>query len=124
MRYILLIGAAFNVSGGLAILLSMWVKIPYGVKLPRAESIAPADYVQYRMFTAGAAFVFGALYYYLYKNPVYAMPFLVFGMALKYWAFLSSLVAYRRYRLPMDGLVAFGVSNLIVAILFSVYLLA
>ncbi len=97
---------------------------PGGPKYELEFEIAPADYVQYRMFTAGAAFVFGALYYYLYKNPVYAMPFLVFGMALKYRAFLSTLVAYRRYRLPRDGLVAFGVSNLIVAILFSVHLLA
>ena len=34
----------------------------------------------------GAAAVFGSLYLYLYFHPAFAIPFLVFGAALKTWA--------------------------------------
>ena len=47
----------------------------------------------------------------------------VFGMALKYWAFSASFIAYRKYRLPKTIFFNFGCSNLLVAILFSCYLL-
>ena len=123
MRYILLAAAVYNVSGSSIILLSMWVRMPFGVELPPAGAISPPDYAQYRLFTVGAAYVFGGIYYYLYLHPQYAVPFLVFGMALKYWAFISSLVAHLRYGLPREGLLFFGVSNLVFAVLFSAYLL-
>jgi hypothetical protein len=125
VRHILLVGALFNLVGGLGILLSMRMKLPLGfAELPPDGRSAPPDYVQFRVFTAGAAFTFSAMYYYLYRNPEYAMPFLLFGTALKYWAFLASLFAHVRHGLPRGGLIAFGVSNLCVALLFTLYLLA
>lgn len=124
MKYILLAGSIFNIIGGCNILLSIIVRFPYGfARIPCADEIVPPDYMQYRLFTAGTALTFGAMYYYLYRNPEYAFPFLIFGMCLKYWAFLSGMFAYYRYRLPKDCLISFGVSNLIVAVLFSIYLL-
>ena len=125
MNIILLIGAGLNIIGGGAILLSMVAALPYSFPvLPSSEKINPPDYVLFRLFTAGTAFTFASLYIYLYIHPEYAMPFLIFGMALKYWAFAASLVAYIRYRLPGDILINFGFSNLAVALLFSYYVIS
>ncbi len=124
MNTILLIGAGLNLFGGLAILLSMLIKLPYSFPvLPAADKINPPDYVLFRLFTAGTAFTFASMYIYLFFHPEYAMPFLIFGMALKYWAFAASLVSFILYRLPKDVLINFGFSNLAVAILFSYYLI-
>ena len=117
MEYILLGGAIFNFVGG-AIILAKFVT------LSEAQKGNPSDYAQYRLFTAGAAFTFGAIYFYLFQNPQYAMPFLVFGMCLKFWAFLVSLFAYVRCGLSLNDLFSFGISNLIVGGLFAIYLLA
>lgn len=123
MKYILLIGAALNLIGGTGILFSMWIKLPFTFPiLPSAKEINPPDYVLYRLFTVGTAFVFGSMYIYLYHHSEYAMPFLIFGMALKYWAFLASLFAYLLFKMPKDIMINFGFTNLVVAILFSYFL--
>jgi len=116
MHYILLAGAIFNFLGGVNILVSF-------ARLPSSQEMKPSDYPQYRLFTAGTAFTFSALYFYLFQNPQYAMPFLIFGMSLKFWAFVVSLFTYGRYGLSSKDLVGFGVSNLVVGVLFAVYLL-
>ncbi len=125
MDIILLIGAGLNLFGGCAIVLSMLVKLPYSFPvLPATEKINPPDYVLFRLFTAGTAFTFTSMYVYLFFNPEYAMPFLIFGMALKYWAFIASIVSFMLFKLPKDVLINFGFSNLAVALLFSYYLIA
>jgi hypothetical protein len=119
MEYILLGGAIFNFIGGVNIILLF-------AKLSSEQKANPPDYAQYRLFTAGAAFTFSGIYFYLFLNPHYAMPFLLFGIFLKSWAFLVSFLAYKWYGLPARGPLgfgAFGVCNLIFAILFVVYLL-
>jgi hypothetical protein len=123
--YILAVGAALNFYGGVSLILSLFVTLPLGFpRLPAAREINPPDYLLYRLFTAGTAFAFGSMYVYLFMHPRYALPFLVFGTALKYWAFAASLAAYLRSSLPRDILVTFGVSNLLVALLFSYYLIS
>lgn len=123
MKVILLIGAVVNALGGISILSSMFSTVPYSFpKLPARSAINPNDYLLHRLFTAGTAFCFGSLYLYLYIHPEYAFPFLIFGMALKYWAFLSSLIAYVKSDLPVHLFVSFGLLNLIIALMFSVYL--
>lgn len=125
MEWILLLGSIFNIVGGIGLLVSVVIKFPYGFpEISSPNEIIPRDYMQYRLFTAGTAFTFGALYFYLYRNPEYAVPFLLFGMFLKYWAFISSLIARYRYDLPMDVFISFGCSNVCVGVLFSIYLLA
>lgn len=124
MRTILLIGSAVNCIGGISIILSMFIPMPFCFpKLPAADAINPDDYLLYRLFTAGTAFCFSSMYLYLYFYPEFAFPFLVFGMALKYWAFMASVIAYIKSSLPVSILVNFGVTNLCVAVLFSVYLI-
>ncbi len=117
MQYILLAGAVFNSIGGISIFALF-------AKLTPSQRAHPPDYALYRLFTGGTAFTFSALYLYLFLNPQYAVPFLIFGMALKFWAFVVSLVAYGRYKLPKTDLFTFGVPNAILAILFALYLLA
>lgn len=124
MEYILLIGAGLNIFGGCGIIASIFREFPFSFPTVRDEAaLNPPDYMLFRLFTAGTAFCFGSMYVYLYFNQAYAVPFLYFGMALKYWAFFAALVASARYRLPKTILVNFGCSNLIVALLFTVYLL-
>jgi hypothetical protein len=125
VKSVLLVGAALNYVGSLSIVVSMVVPIPFGLPLIRgAGDIHPPDYVLLRLFTAGTAFCFGSMYVYLYLRPSYVVPFLLFGMSLKYWAFAASVIAYRLFRLPKSVLVNFGCTNLAVAVLFSAYLLS
>ncbi|MBI5115797.1 hypothetical protein HZA56_04945 [Candidatus Poribacteria bacterium] len=124
MKFVLIVGALLNLIGGVSIVVSMFVKVPRNFpKISEIGEVNPADYILFRLFTAGTAVCFGLMYIYLYLNPIYVIPFLFFGMAMKYWAFVVSLVAYTRYELPKDALVLFGFSNLVVAILFSMYLI-
>ncbi|MEW6347540.1 MAG: hypothetical protein AB1646_00630 [Thermodesulfobacteriota bacterium] len=116
MEYILLGGTILNSFGG-AIIIGLFARLS---PQQRAE---PPDYAQYRLFTAGAAFAFAAIYLYLFLHPEYAMPFLVFGMCLKFWAFVVSLFAYICYALPARDFISFGLSNFVFAVLFAVYLL-
>ena len=124
MRIVLLLGAVLNGIGGVSIVSSMFVSVPYSFpKLPSRDEINPSDYPLFRLFTAGTAFCFSALYMYLYVHPQYAFPFLIFGMMLKYWAFAVSLVAYIKYRVPIHVFIGFGCINFVFAVLFSWYLL-
>ncbi len=123
MKYILLIGAVMNFIGFAGMIISMWVKLPLSFPtLPSTEDMNPSDYVLHRLFSAGTVFTFGTMFMYLYYHPENAIPFLIFGMALKYWVFLASLVAYFRYKMPKDVVLCFGFPSLAVAILFSYYL--
>ncbi len=124
MDYILLIGSAVNMIGGIMIILSLFRPLPFSFPpLPPREAINPGDYLLFRLFTAGTAFSFGSLYLYLFWHTQFAFPFLIFGMALKYWAFLASLIAYFKTGLPVSVLLNFGMMNLLVALLFTAYLL-
>ena len=92
MDYILLIGAGFNFIGGVSIIGSIFIDYPFSFPSIRdAGAINPPDYMLFRLFTAGTAFCFGSMYMYLYRHPEYAVPFLYFGMALKYWAFFRAI---------------------------------
>jgi hypothetical protein len=124
MRIVLLLGAVLNGFGGVSIVWSMFASIPYSFEqLPNRDEINPSDYPLFRLFTAGTALCFSALYFYLYVHPQYTFPFLIFGMALKYWAFVVSLIAYVKFRVPKRVFIGFGCVNLMFAILFSSYLL-
>src|SRR3990172_5955080 len=123
MKSVLLVGACLNLVGGASIFLSQFVEYPLSFpRVPSPASTDPVDYMLYRLFTIGAAFTFGAIYIYLYLRPEYVHPFLFFGAALKYWAFTVSLIALVRYRLPVTVFLVFGVTNLVVAVLFTAYL--
>ncbi|PKN89296.1 MAG: hypothetical protein CVU51_00910 [Deltaproteobacteria bacterium HGW-Deltaproteobacteria-1] len=112
MDYILLAGAALNFTGSL----KMFREI---CKAPPLESDSE-EYLQLKLFVAGVAATFGSLYVYLFFNPALIVPILIFGAALKSWAFITSLVLYRMKLLRFKAFSEFGLSNGIVAVLFWV----
>lgn len=75
-----------------------------------------------KLFVAGTAAVFGSMYILLYTEQEHVVPFLIFGAALKTWAFILSVALYRSGRVSARQLVEFGLSNMVVAIGFWVYL--
>jgi hypothetical protein len=124
MKNILLIGAVMNFVGCIGMLLSMRFKLPFSFpSLPQTKDINPPDYVLHRLFSAGTVLIFGIMFVYLYYHSEYVMPFLIFGVALKLWVFIASLISYLIFKMPKDVLLCFGVPSLAIAMLFSYYLL-
>jgi small-conductance mechanosensitive channel len=112
VQAVLLAGVVLNGLGALQLL----------VGALKAPSELAGEHVQLKLFAAGTAAVFASMYGYLYLHPQYAQPFLVFGAALKTWAFVLTLVLYRRGRIELRAFLEFGVSNAIVAAAFWFYL--
>jgi hypothetical protein len=113
MSFVLLPGVALNWLGAVAMVAD--------VRREGPDARQPADYEQLKLFTAGTAATFGALYLYLFLVPADVIPFLIFGAALKTWAFVLSAALFLRRRLATGPFVAFGVTNLAVAVLFWLY---
>jgi len=116
MEYVLIAAALYNLVGALM----MWFKSPEYVQDMNA---IPLDYMQYRLFTGGTAFIFAAIYLYVFFVPELAVSLLVFGIALKLWSFISSLICYIKFDFPRAELLKVGVGNLVFALLFIVYLI-
>lgn len=116
MEYILIAAAIYNLIGAL----TMWFQTP---QLQTEADAIPSDYMQYRIFTGGTAFVFSLIYTYVFFIPEVAVPLLVFGIFLKIWSFISSLISYRKFNFPKEEFFKVGVGNLVFAVLFVVYLL-
>jgi hypothetical protein len=116
MEYILIAAAIYNLIGAL----TMWFQTP---QLQTEADAIPSDYMQYRIFTGGTAFVFSLIYTYVFFIPEVAVPLLVFGIVLKIWSFISSLISYRKFNFPKEEFFKVGVGNLVFAVLFVVYLL-
>jgi hypothetical protein len=110
MDYILLAGAALNFTGSLKMLKEIF-------KAQSSEA-DPEEYLQLKLFVTGVAATFGSLYVYLFFNPALIVPILIFGAALKSWAFITSLFLYCRKLLGFRAFSEFGLSNGIVAVLF------
>jgi hypothetical protein len=115
MQYILLIGVALNYLGAVKLLSTALRALP-------GSSGQSGEWLQFKLFTAGTAATFGSLYLYLYFQPLFATPFLIFGAALKSWAFVLSLLLYGRRRLGFAEFAEFGISNGLVAVLFWYYI--
>ncbi|GLQ31342.1 hypothetical protein [Litoribrevibacter albus] len=115
MEYVLIVAAVYNLIGAF----TMWFQ-----PVPESTSDAsmPFDYMQYRIFTGGTAFVFALIYLYVFYVPASAVPLLVFGIALKLWSFIASLISFKKYSFPKEEFLKVGVGNLVFAILFVLYL--
>ncbi|WP_250655886.1 hypothetical protein [Alkalimarinus coralli] len=116
MEFILIAAAIYNLIGAL----TMWFQAP---QLQANAGEVPPDYMQYRIFTGGTAFVFSLIYTYVFFVPEAAVPLLLFGIALKFWSFVSSLISYKKFNFPKEEFFKVGVGNLFFAVLFVVYLL-
>lgn len=111
MSSILLLGVLLNFVGAGRILFTALQA------MPGRRTLHP-EFLQYKLFTAGTAAVFGSLYLYLYFRPTYVMPMLVFGAALKSWACVLSVGLHLSGRQSRRNFLEFGVSNGVVAALF------
>lgn len=109
MSWILLVGAALNLAGAAKFLI-------FEAHAANGESTL------FKWFTAGAATVFGCMYLFLFWHTGYVHPFLVFGAALKTWAFVIALVLFARREISVRRLADFGVTNGLVALGFWAYL--
>ncbi len=111
MHYILLIGAGYNFIGCLKLLKELFISAP-------PLETDNQEYYQLKLFVAGVAVTFGALYVYLFFYPQYIFPILIFGAGLKSWAFLGSLYLYLLKRLDLKTFFDFGITNGVIACLF------
>lgn len=115
MRFILLLGAAYNFFGALPLLATATRTL--------AAPPGPADKtLNLILFAAGTAVVFGSMYVYLFFNPSLVFPLLMFGAALKTWAFLLSLYLHSKQRMLRSAFLQFGVGNGIIAAMFWIYI--
>jgi len=116
MQTTLILAAIFNITGGLAILFLQRFIAP----LIHFNDFGPG---LFRMFVGGTAVLFGAAYIAVWRDYRQNRPLLVYGTALKYWAFAISLFGFLKSDLSLQVLLLFGVGNLIFAVLFTHYLL-
>jgi hypothetical protein len=111
-RTILLLAAAYNLAGGLGVLFLL-------------DSIGPLIDFQdsgpalFRLFAGGTAVLFGIAYIAVSRNYQKNRPLLVYGTALKYWAFAIGALGFSQSWLSIQALLAFGAGNLVFAVLFT-----
>ena len=113
-RAVLLSGVALNWSGAAKLAREVW--------FTQRPADAPADYDQMKAFTAGTAATFGAFYLYLYAKKQPAVPLLIFGAALKTWAFALSVLLRSQGRLDRGSFMSFGVINGLIGGLFWIHI--
>lgn len=111
---VLIMGALLNGFGAVKLFASSFPKIK--------SQQTPDDYWQLRLFVAGTAMTFGSMYVFLFYNPIFVWPFLLFGAALKSWAFLLSLYLVNIGDLSKKAFIEFGLTNGFVAVAFWIYL--
>lgn len=109
-RAVLLSGVALNWAGAAKLAREVW--------LTDRRASAPPEYEQLKAFTAGTAATFGAFYLYLYLAKKPFVPLLMFGAALKIWAFVLSAILRAQGRLDRASFRSFGVTNGVVGALF------
>ena len=117
MRVTLVAAAAYNILGGVGILLLL----PSIAPIIHFDPTGPA---LFRMFAGGTAVLFGIAYLAVCKDYRRNRPLLVCGTALKLWAFAISVFGYVTSALSWEVLLLFGVGNLMFAVLFTRCLLA
>ena len=113
VKKVLLSAAIYNISGGLLIIfllnyLGPMIGMPiFGPSL-------------FRLFTGGAAITFGVGYFFAAKDFERQKLLVGLGAGLKYWAFLIALYCWWGQLISPFVFIAFGMVNLIFALLFSV----
>jgi hypothetical protein len=99
----------------------------HGIAAHRRETGASAVWAYcpalFRMFVGGTAMLFGIAYVAVWRDCAQNRPLLVYGTALKYWAFAISLFGFITSTLSLEVLLLFGVGNLIFAVLFTRHLI-
>jgi hypothetical protein len=116
-KSILYSAAAFNISGGLAIIIFLEIIAPF-------VRFAPLGNMLFRLFVGGTAITFGIAYFRTARMQPLDSSVLYYGTGLKYWAFAASMIAFLFAGLSIEMLVLFGCANLCFAILFTMILVS
>ena len=116
MQTTLILAAIYNIVGGVTILFLFGLIAP----LIRFDNSGPA---LFRMFVGGTAVLFGIAYVGVWRDCQQNRPLLIYGTALKYWAFAISLFGFITSTLSLEVVLVFGVGNLIFAVLFTRHLI-
>jgi len=112
MKQILFSASVYNITGGLLIIFLL-------------DSIGPfVDFTNrgsmlFRLFVGGTAITFGIGYLSLGRGREGGTSFLYYGAGLKYWAFIISMYCFLSGGLSLRMLLAFGLPNLVFAVLFT-----
>ena len=112
MKLILFSASVYNITGGLLIIFLL-------------DSIGPfVDFTNpgsmlFRLFVGGTAITFGIGYLNLGRAREQGIGFLYYGAGLKYWAFIISTYCFLSSGLSFQMLLAFGLPNLVFAVLFT-----
>lgn len=112
MNRTLLSAAVYNISGGILIIFLLdWIG-------PFVDFTNPGSML-FRLFVGGTAITFGIGYLNLGRGRGEGSSFLYYGAGLKYWAFIISSYCFLFSDLSIQMVLAFGVPNLVFAILFT-----
>lgn len=116
-KVILFLASAYNISGGVAVILLLDLLSPI-------TGFESTSNMLFRLFVGGTAITFGLAYLNLAKAEKHRAPILYYGTGLKYWAFVAALVSFLHFGLPLSILFGFGVGNLCFALLFTLILVS
>jgi len=112
MKRILLSAAVYNITGGFLIIFLLDRIGPF------VDFTNPGSTL-FRLFVGGTAITFGIGYLNLGRGREGERGFLYYGAGLKYWAFIISTYCFLSSGLSLQMLLAFGVPNLVFAVLFT-----
>lgn len=112
MRRILLSASLYNITGGILIIFFLDIIGPF-VDFTNSGSML------FRLFVGGTAITFGIGYLNLGRGVEQRNTFLYYGAGLKYWAFIISMYCVIFSGLSLQMLLAFGLPNLVFAVLFT-----
>ena len=112
MKGILLSASVYNITGGILIIFLLDIIGPFvGFTNPGS--------MLFRLFVGGTAITFGIGYLNLGRGSEQRNTFLYYGAGLKYWAFVISMYCVLFSGLSLQMLFAFGLPNLVFAVLFT-----
>ncbi len=112
MNRTLLSAAVYNITGGILIIFLLdWIG-------PFVDFTNPGNLL-FRLFVGGTAITFGVGYLNLGRGQEKGSGFLYYGAGLKYWAFVISVYCFFFSGLSILMVLAFGLPNLVLAVLFT-----
>ena len=112
MKQILFSASVYNITGGFLIIFLLDRIGPF-------VDFANPGSMLFRLFVGGTAITFGIGYLNLGRGQERGGGFLYYGAGLKYWAFIISTYCFLFSDLSIQMLLAFGLPNLVFAVLFT-----
>lgn len=117
MRYIFLIVGLWN----------LWGAVNYTLMpgMQAANFGYPMGNIWETQFIGGIAVVFSLIYFSFFRRePEEDMLYLVYFFAFgKFWVFVSGIICYLYYDMPLNFMLVLGVGDLVMGLLFVLYII-